>query len=119
MKATGLGVGTNDVQSSYPALFARLKGAQDIPALVEIGGVVEAIEYARAFERHGREAFLQERGGGYVNIKSSLPDSLLTNRDIEALFRSVPGALSGSVTQGDFFDRLHVEAEKLLRQSAH
>ena len=116
--ATGLGVGTNDVQSSYPALFARLKGAQAIPALVEIGGVVEAIEYARAFERHGREAFLRERGGEAASA-STLPASLLTNRDIEALFRSVPGALSGSVTQGDFFDRLHVEAEKLLRQSAH
>jgi len=118
--ATGLGVGINDVQSSYPALFARLKGAQDIPTLVEIGGVVEAIEYARAFEHHGHKVFrqdLKERSDGSMSIKprSAPHEPLFTNREIEAFFRSVPGALSGSVTQGDFFDRLHVEAEKLIR----
>lgn len=111
--ATGLGVGINDVQSSYPALFARLKGAQDIPALVEVGGVVEAIGYARAFEKRGREVFARDQNGGSTSGKP-----LFTDQDIEALFRTVPGARIGSVTQGDFFDRLHVEAEMLLRQSA-
>jgi hypothetical protein len=113
--ATGISVDVLEVQSAYPALFARLKGAQDIPTLVQIGGVVEAIEYAKAFERFGREAFESQATSKERQAVGDKP--LFTSREIEVFYRSVSGAASGSVTQGDFFDKLHVEAENVLRET--
>jgi hypothetical protein len=103
--ATGIGPEVGDVEGEYPALFARLKGARDIPALVEVPGVVEAQEYARAFLEHGRKKAEQAR------INSGV--TLFTDADIATYFIEVAGPRGGTASQGDFFDRLHTEAEKL------
>jgi hypothetical protein len=103
--ATGINVGMEEVEASYPALFARLKGAGGIPALVQIGYVTEAIGYTREFERHARERFKSEtrdRNGNY--------EQLFSDQDIESFFKTLAGG--GSTSQGDFFDRLHSEAER-------
>lgn len=109
--ATGVGVDTHDVELSYPALFQRLKGVRDIPTLVQIDSVLDAIEYTRAFEKHGREQFQQTR---------TIPTppkfgECFADREIEDLFRDVAG--SGSASQGDYFDRLHIEAERKLAET--
>ncbi len=109
--ATGINVAMEEVETSYPALFARLKGARVIPALVQIGFVTEAIGYARAFERHARAKFNQEAGG----IPGTY-EELFTDQDIESFFKDLAGR--GSVSQGDFFDRLHTEAERRTREEA-
>ena len=51
--ATGMGVDLEMVEHTYPALFARLRGA-NMPALREVEGVVDALGYARAFYSTGR-----------------------------------------------------------------
>jgi|SRR5215213_974094 len=103
---TGINVGMGEVEASYPALFARLKGASEIPALQQIGYVTEAIGYARAFEAHAREKFRQA-----VGTRSY--EELFTDQEIESFFTNLAGR--GSVSQGDFFDRLHTEAERRTR----
>lgn len=110
--ATGINVETEEVEASYPALYARLKGARGIPALVQIGFVTEAIGYVRAFERHAREQFHQEIGGG----TGGTFEELFSDQDIESFFKDLAGR--GSVSQGDFFDRLHTEAERRTRVEA-
>jgi hypothetical protein len=108
--ATGLGTEVTDVEGDYPALFARLRGDRDIPALVEIESSLVGIEYARAFEEHGRRDFIS-----VSNVSGSgLPTSaLFSDREIDAFFRQMLGsALGATVTQADFFDRLHIEAEE-------
>ena len=102
--ATGLNLyETDQLESEYPALFARLKGARDLPALVEVAGVLEAQEYAQAFLEYGRKK-AQEQG-----IESGPP--LLSEEEIRKLFIGVAGA-GGSASQGDFFDRLHLAARE-------
>jgi hypothetical protein len=101
--ATGMGVFLSEVESAYPALFQRLKGAQAVPTLVQIGGVVEAIGYAQAFLDYGRE---QASHRGVAQAK----EDLLTHAEIEVLFKQV--APTGSASQGDFFDRIHQEVER-------
>jgi hypothetical protein len=103
--ATGINVGMEEVEVSYPALFARLKGAGGIPSLVQIGYVTEAIGYAREFERHAREKFAIETGEVADDY-----EQLFSDQDIESFFKALAGR--GSVSQGDFFDRLHTEAER-------
>jgi len=103
--ATGINVGMEEVEASYPALFARLKGARDIPALLQIGLVTDAIGYTRAFERHARQKFENEMNSGGGNH-----EQLFSDQDIESFFKDLAGG--GSVSQGDFFDRLHSEAER-------
>ena len=108
--ATGVGVLPHDVEVSYPALFQRLKGVRDIPTLVQIDSVLDAIEYTRAFETHGREQFAKQQ-------RQAMPGKfgvLFSDREIEDIFREVAG--SGSASQGDFFDRLHIEAEKKVSE---
>lgn len=99
-----LGVSTSDVEASYPALYQRLKGADSVPTLVQISSVVDALGYARAFMDHGREEATSQRGA-----TESAP-LLLSDAEIEALFRSVSHGRSAS--QGDFFDALHIAAER-------
>lgn len=106
--ATGIGPNEWDVQSSYPALYERLVGAAGVPQLVQIGSLVDAREYARAFEDYGRGEF--ERATGQTGPSGPLLDE----RTIEAVYRKVPGGLAGSIAQGAFFDGLHREAEKKL-----
>jgi hypothetical protein len=111
--ATGLGPQVTNLEGDYPALFARLKGERDIPALVEIESGVLGIEYARAFEKHGRSAY-EAVDPGRTDLPSS---SLFTDREIDAFFRDIVGAARGaSVTQADFFDRLHLEAEAIRKR---
>ena len=105
--ATGLGVETNDVEVSYPALFQRMKGSREIPSLVQIDGPVDAIGYARAFEEHGRKEFAIQAG------RSPSEDVLFSDKEIQDFYFQVAGH-NRSVSQGDFFDRLHVEAERKL-----
>jgi hypothetical protein len=100
--ATGTGYDPEDVETGYPALFARLKGARDIPALVEVAGAVEAQEYAKAFMDHARKKAQQE------GVPAGVP--LFTETDVRAFFIAVAGT-GATVSQGDFFDKLHVEAE--------
>jgi P-loop Domain of unknown function (DUF2791) len=105
--ATGINVEMEEVEASYPALFARLKGAMGVPALVQIGFVTEAIGYVRAFEDHARADFKQE-------TKATGPyEEIFSDQEIESLFKELAGR--GSVSQGDFFDRLHTEAERRVR----
>ncbi len=102
--ATGVGYNfeVEDLEGAYPALFARLKGVRDVPALVEVGGVIEAQEYAQAFLDSGaRKAQSQSVQGG---------ERLFSESDVRRLFLEVAGS-GGTVSQGDFFDKLHVEAE--------
>jgi hypothetical protein len=106
--ATGINVAMEEVEASYPALFARLKGARGIPALVQVGYVTEAIGYAREFERHARDRFRTEAQGRGENF-----EQLFSDQDIESFFKALAG--QGSVSQGDFFDRLHGEAERRAR----
>ncbi len=103
--ATGINVGMEEVEVSYPALFARLKGAGGIPSLVQIGYVTEAIGYAREFERYAREKLAIETGEMTDDY-----EQLFSDQDIESYFKALAGR--GSVSQGDFFDRLHTEAER-------
>lgn len=114
--ATGLGPEVRHLEGEYPALYGRLKGNREIPALVEIESAVVGIEYARAFERHGRDTFLAAQ----VDAKKLPEPELLTDREIDGLFRNIVGPAPGaSVAQADFFDQLHVEAEaKRQRASA-
>jgi hypothetical protein len=113
--ATGIGPEVADVGGDYPALFARLKGDRDVPALVEIESAVVGIEYAREFERFGREMYERVHRG----VKSLPPLPLLAEREIDRLFREmVGGSLGATVTQADFFDRLHIEAEERRRSAA-
>ncbi|MDC0712538.1 DUF2791 family P-loop domain-containing protein [Stigmatella sp. ncwal1] len=110
--ATNTGVGTGEVETAYPALFQRLKGARSIPTLVQIGGVVEALGYARSFEEYGRREFRSRPGQGPAPQEGK--QSLFSDREIEALFKELAGFI-GSVAQGEFFDRLHLEAERKLQ----
>jgi hypothetical protein len=95
-----------DVESEYPALFARLKGVQEVPTLVEIPGVIEAQEYADAFLKHGR--------GKAQAANVAEGSALFSPADIRSLFVEVAGQRGGSVSQGDFFDHLHNTAERKL-----
>lgn len=104
--ATGINVGMEEVEASYPALFARLKGVRDIPSLIQIGFVIDAIGYTREFERHARLKFEIETKKGNERY-----EQIFSDQDIESLFKDLAGR--GSVSQGDFFDRLHSEAERL------
>lgn len=99
--------GPEDVEREYPALFARLKGARDVPTLVEIPGPVEAVEYAHAFVKNGREKAAK------MNVVAN--DELLADADIRRLFNEVAGGAGGSASQGEFFDKLHTTAEELVR----
>ncbi|MCC6555475.1 MAG: hypothetical protein IT372_21145 [Polyangiaceae bacterium] len=101
--ATGIGPTIAEVERAYPALSARLRGAQAVPALIQVGGVVDALGYANAFLEHGK-ALAAQRG-----IKRA-SEALLSNEEIERLFKQV--APLGSVPQGDFFDQLHNHAER-------
>jgi hypothetical protein len=103
--ATGIGPDVQQVEASYPALYARVTGAREIPALVQIGGVVEALEYVTAFEAHGRKEFTQKSPKAQVP-----PAPLISQREVEQLFREVGGG--GSVAQGEFFDKVHLYAEQ-------
>jgi hypothetical protein len=111
--ATGVGVETGEVEISYPALFQRLKGVRSIPTLVQIDSVLDALEYAHAFELHGRQEFERETRQQQMP-KELMPKELLSDREIQDLFREVAG--TGSISQGDFFDRLHIEAERKLSE---
>lgn len=102
--ATGVGYNfeVEDLEGAYPALFARLKGVRDVPALVEVGGVIEAQEYAQAFLESGaRKAQAQGVQNG---------ERLFSESEVRRVFLEVAGS-GGTVSQGDFFDKLHVEAE--------
>lgn len=102
--ATGGGGPTlAELERTYPALFQRLKGARSVPTLVQVGGVVEALGYAKAFLDHGRELARRR------DVKEPRVP-LLTDTEIEELFRQV--VFMGSVSQGDFFDQLHNAAER-------
>jgi hypothetical protein len=103
--ATGVGYEFKvaDLEAAYPALFARLKGARDVPTLVEVAGVIEAQEYAQAFLDNGhKKALLQGIQTG---------ERLFSESDVRRLFLEVAGG-DRSASQGDFFDKLHVEAEE-------
>lgn len=100
---TGLGHEVEDLEGAYPALFARLKGARQIPALVEIVGPSEAEEYANAFLEFATEQ------AGREGIKPGKP--LFTSVDIRKMFIEVAGG-GGTASQGDFFDQLHTAAER-------
>lgn len=109
--ATGLGPEISDVEGDYPALYARLKGHREIPALVEIESGLIGIEYAREFEKYGRNMFLALNPSGTLS-----PAEIFSNREIDVFFRDMLGsAQSATVTQADFFDRLHSEAEQRLK----
>lgn len=111
--ATGIGPAVSDVEGDYPALFARLKGDRDIPGLVEIESAVEGIEYVRAFENFGRAEFLAK----HPKQKELPPSTVFADREIDRMFRDMLGVAPGAtVTQADFFDRLHLEAEARRRQ---
>jgi hypothetical protein len=107
--ATGMGVEEENVEASYPALFQRLKGAREIPALVQIGYVYEAIAYTREFEKFARIEFHKQFPGetGYKD--------LFTDQEIEAFFKLA--GRGGSASQGDFFDQLHTEAERRFKET--
>jgi P-loop Domain of unknown function (DUF2791) len=109
--ATGLNVEMEEVEASYPALFARLKGTREIPALVQVGYVTEAIGYSREFEKHARREFQAQP----TSVKREAVE-LFSDQDIESFFRELAGR-DGSVSQGDFFDRLHSEAERRALRS--
>lgn len=111
--ATGIGPEVWNLEGEYPAFYARLKGTRDIPALVEIESGVVGIEYARAFEDYGRKAYLAQNQTGH----ELPPASLFSDREIDAFFRELVGSARGAtVTQADFFDKLHLEAENRRRQ---
>jgi hypothetical protein len=101
--ATGIGAEVEDVENEYPALFARLKGSQDIPALVEVAGVVEAQEYAKAFMDYAYQK------AEYAHVPSA-DIALFGPAEIREFYIEIAAAGS-TVSQGDFFDKLHVEAE--------
>ena len=114
--ATGLGPDVADLEGDYPALFARMKGDREIPALLEIESSLVGIEYAREFERYGRQEFLAAGQRSSANLPSS---ELFNQREIDAYFREMVGSAHGAtVTQADFFDRLHLEAEVRRKQIA-
>lgn len=109
--ATGLGPEVSNLEGDYPALFARLKGDRDIPALVEIESGLMGVEYARAFETHAREQFAAKH-----SPRGAFPP-LFTDREIDVFFREMVGAARGAtVSQADFFDRLHLEADARRKQ---
>ena len=112
--ATGIGPKVGDLEGDYPALFARLKGDRDIPALVEIESAVVGIEYVRAFEESGRADFSAKHPN-----RKGLPSSVIfADREIDRMFRDMLGEARGAtVTQADFFDRLHLAAEERRKQS--
>ncbi|MGH8569558.1 MAG: hypothetical protein ACREXU_16515 [Gammaproteobacteria bacterium] len=69
------------------------------------------VEYARAFDTHAREQFAAKRPP-----RGAVP-SLFTDREIDAFFREMVGAARGAtVSQADFFDRLHLEADARRKQ---
>jgi P-loop Domain of unknown function (DUF2791) len=114
--ATGVGPEVGNLEGEYPALFARLKGDRDVPALVEIESAVVGIEYARAFEDFGRNEFLARHPARSKDFSSS---QIFTDRDIDRMFRDMLGGAPGAtVTQADFFDRLHLAAEARLAESS-
>jgi hypothetical protein len=114
--ATGVGPEVGNLEGEYPALFARLKGDRDVPALVEIESAVVGIEYVRAFEEFGRNEFLARHPD---RRKIVSPSQIFTDRDIDRMFRDMLGGASGAtVTQADFFDRLHLAAEERLAQAS-
>lgn len=111
--ATGLGVEIGHVETDYPALYARMRGARDIPALLEIDSGVVGIEYARKYDAAGREAFRAARDTATVPREPGV----FTDREIDSFFRELVGtAMGGTVTQADFFDKLHAEAESRVRE---
>jgi P-loop Domain of unknown function (DUF2791) len=97
---TVTGVSIAEVERSYPALWARFKGSDTIPALVQVGSVVDALGYANEFLEHGKQQ---------AGLRRTRED-VLTPAEIETLFGEV--AKTGSVAQGDFFDKLHAAAER-------
>ena len=113
--ATGLGPEVAHLEGDYPALFARLKGDRDIPALVEIESGLIGVEYVREFEKHARAAFAAKYPGRSVE---SFPP-LFTDREVDGIFRDMVGSARGAtVSQADFFDRLHLVAEERRKQRA-
>ena len=108
--ATGLGIDLQAVEYAYPALFARLKGAREVPTLVQIGGVIEAVAYTHALEDHGRGEFLKQ-GGSRGTAASA---RLISDLEVQQLFKNVASGPGATASQGDFFDLLHIEAEKKL-----
>jgi len=107
--ATGLGPAVDDLEVAYPALFARLRGARKPPSLVEVPGVIEAIGYAKAFVDHGRKV------AGAAGIGGR--DELLMDLDIQKVFTDIAGRTGGTAPQGDFFDGLHIVAERRARSA--
>lgn len=100
---TGYQYGPDDIEREYPAFFSRLKGARDVPALVQIPGVVEAQDYANAFIEFGRA---KARTLGIEPV-----EELFTKAEIAAMFMEVSVGRGGSAPQGEFFDNLHNNAE--------
>lgn len=107
--ATGLGIEIADVESAYPALFERLRGADQIPALTQVGGVVDALGYANSFLEYGRSKFRA------ANPSAIDVPAILGNREIEQAFVSLGGR---SVAQGALFDALHNLAERIASTRA-
>lgn len=101
--AVDVGPTLQQVEEGYPALYERLKGAQEIPALTQIAGVVDALGYAHAFIEHART----DQAAKHV---------LITDAEIEQTFRKV-ARQGSSVAQGSFFDALHEHAEQRAHET--
>lgn len=104
------------LEGSYPALWARLHGNKRRPDLdlLPVERVVDACDYAEAFVRLGRDI---ARGSLGVNKHPPEPLSdqdVLSRRRIEDLFQDLRSP-APTVSQGDFFDRLHEVAQQVVR----
>lgn len=112
---TGLGVALTEVEATYPALYQRLRGHQqrDIPTLMEVGSVVDALGYAESYlERARREA-----GTETFPPKILSEDDVLSRKQVEDIFNGLRGKRN-SVAQGDFFDRIYEVAAARAEQSS-
>ncbi len=101
---TGLAASVARFEAEYPALYARLKGASELPQLVQVADSMDAKGYINAFVEYGRKLFDASRGK-----KKARYSELFSDDEIRELFNRI--SRSAAVAQGDFFDAVYRAAD--------